>query len=72
MIFCAQAVGHNDGVTVRQCATEVSQIQNDAQALDPSFLAVGWAGKSLLFPWRQGNPDAAVPSRCGTVAGRGL
>ena len=36
MIFSAQAVGHNDRVTVRQCVIEVPQMQNGAQALDPT------------------------------------
>ena len=52
----AQALPHNDGVTVRQWATEVPQVQNGAQALDSGFRQWGWAGKSLLLPWRQGNP----------------
>ena len=44
----AQAVGHNDGVTVRQCAIEEPLVQNGAQALDSSFRQWGWAGKRTL------------------------
>ena len=60
--FSAQALPHNDGVTVWQCATEVTQVQCPAQALDSIFTAVGLGRQKSATPLATGEPERAEKS----------